>query len=94
MALFYAVGHWNNYFDAMIIISNDLYTPLQLVLKDILIGLEAMTESGQGEPIAEQIELANQIKYASIIVSSLQVILIFPFIQKYFEKGFLVVTFK
>lgn len=94
MALFYAVGHWNNYFDAMIFISNDLYTPLQLVLKDILIGLEAMTESGQGESIAEQIELANQIKYASIIVSSLPVIIVFPFIQKYFEKGFLVGTFK
>jgi putative aldouronate transport system permease protein len=95
MVLFYAVGHWNSYFSALIFISNENYYPLQLVLKDILITTEVVSGSaGSADTILEQMRIANQIKYASIIVSSLPIILLYPFIQKFFDKGFLVGTFK
>lgn len=95
MILFYAVGHWNSYFNALIFISNEEFYPLQLVLKDILIATEVTSGSaGSAETILEQMRIANQIKYSSIIVSSLPIILLYPFLQKFFDKGFLVGTFK
>lgn len=95
MILFYAVGHWNGYFDALIFLSNDQFFPLQLVLRDILITAEVSSQSGgSAETIIEQAKIANQIKYSSIIVSSLPIILVYPFVQRFFEKGFLVGSFK
>ena len=95
MILFYAVGHWNNYMDALIFISDEKYYPLQLVLKNILISAESQSNSGaSSETIIEQLKIANQIKYSSIIVSSLPIIIIYPFIEKYFDQGVLVGSFK
>lgn len=95
MILFYAVGHWNSYFNALIFISSEKYYPLQLVLKDILITAEVVSGSaGSADTILEQARIANQLKYSSIIVSSLPIILFYPFVQKFFDKGFLVGTFK
>lgn len=93
MILFYAVGHWNSYFNALIFIQSENLYPLQLVLRDILIVAQG---SGTGDPqtILEQQRIANMIKYSSIIVSSLPIIVLYPFIQKFFEKGFLVGSFK
>ncbi len=95
MILFYAVGHWNNYIDALIFIANEKYFPLQLVLKNILVTVETNSSAGgSSETIIEQIKLANQIKYSSIIVSSLPIIILYPFIEKHFDQGFLVGSFK
>lgn len=95
MVLFYAVGHWNSYFDALIFLSNENLYPLQLVLKDILITAEVTSQSGgNAETIIEQAKIANQIKYSSIIVSSLPIICLYPIVQKFFNKGFLVGSFK
>lgn len=95
MILFYAVGHWNNYMDALIFISDEQYYPLQLVLKNILISAESQSNSGaSSETIIEQLKIANQIKYSSIIVSSLPIIIVYPFIEKYFDQGVLVGSFK
>ena len=95
MILFYAVGHWNNYVDALIFISNEQYFPLQLVLKNLLISAEAQSNSGaDSSTIIEQLRIANQIKYSSIVVSSLPIIIIYPFIEKYFDQGILVGSFK
>ena len=95
MILFYAVGHWNNYVDALIFISDEKYFPLQLVLKNLLISAEAQSNSGaSSETILEQLRIANQIKYSSIVVSSLPIIIIYPFIEKYFDQGILVGSFK
>lgn len=93
MVLFYAVGHWNSYFNALIFIQSENYFPLQLVLRDILIVAQG---SGTGDPatILEQQRIANMIKYSSIIVSSVPIIILYPFIQKFFEKGFLIGSFK
>ena len=95
MILFYAVGHWNSYIDALIFIKKEQFYPLQLVLRNILIVAESQSQSGaSAETITEQLRIANQIKYSSIIVSSLPIIIIYPFIEKYFDQGFLVGSFK
>ncbi len=95
MILFYAVGHWNNYVDALIFITNEKYFPLQLVLKNILVSAESQSQGGgSSETIIEQLRIANQIKYSSIIVSSLPIIIIYPFIEKHFDQGILVGSFK
>ena len=94
MILFYAVGHWNNYMDALIFISKEEYFPLQLVLKNIFEAAEESLSAGGAGTILEQQRIANQIKYSSIIVSSLPVIILYPFIEKYFDQGFLVGSFK
>lgn len=95
MILFYAVGHWNSYFDGLIFLTDENLYPLQLVLKDILISAEAIgSGAGNADTILEQAKIANQIKYTSIIISSLPMIILYPFVQKHFEKGFLVGSFK
>jgi putative aldouronate transport system permease protein len=95
MVLFYAVGHWNAYFDALIFIRSDHLYPLQLVLRDILVVGDMQTGGiGDAQAIYERLRLANQIKYGVIIVSSLPIILFYPFVQKFFKKGFLVGSFK
>ena len=94
MILFYAVGHWNSYFNALIFIHSENLYPLQLVLRDILIIAEGVTGTGDPQTILEQQRIANMIKYSSIIVSSLPIIILYPFIQRFFEKGFLIGSFK
>lgn len=93
MALYYAVGQWNSYFNAMIFLQDETLYPLQLVLKEILIASES-TMGGSGETILEQYRLANQIKYVSVIVSSAPVILLYPFVQKYFAHGVMIGSLK
>lgn len=95
MVLFYAVAHWNNYFSALIFLSEQKYFPLQLVLREILI----MTESAGGSAgaagtILEQAKLANSIKYSSIIVSTLPILVLYPFVSKFFEKGVMIGALK
>ena len=93
MALYYAVGQWNSYFNAMIFLQNENLFPLQLVLKEILIASESTT-GGSGETILEQYRTANQIKYVSVIVSSAPVICLYPFVQKYFAQGAMIGSLK
>lgn len=93
MALYYAVGQWNSYFNAMIFLNDEKKYPLQLVLREILIASETTT-GGSGETILEQYRLANQLKYVSVIVSSLPVILLYPFVQKYFAQGVMIGALK
>lgn len=94
MVLFYAVGHWNAYFNALIFLQTEEYFPLQLILREILIVTETTIGTGDLHTILEKQKMANQLKYSSIIVSTLPIILFYPFIQKFFKKGFLVGSFK
>ena len=93
MALYYAIGQWNSYFNAMIFLQDENLYPLQLVLKEILIASES-TVGGSGETILEQYRLANQIKYVSVIVSSVPVLLLYPFVQKHFNQGVMIGSLK
>ena len=94
-ALFYAVGHWNGYFDALIYLTDpDLY-PLQLVLRSILVQNETnlrMTGDIQTSLLREN--LADLLKYALIVVSSVPLLIAFPFVQKHFVKGALIGSLK
>jgi len=93
VVLFYAVAHWNAYFQALIYIqSRDLY-PLQLVLREILItsNVESMTTSVSS---GDRFEIGQTIKYATIVVATLPILLIYPFLQRYFVKGALLGAIK
>ncbi len=95
MALFYAMGHWNNYFSALIYLDNRELHPLQLIIRDLLIQNQIGFEMGSNiTGIAERARLAEQMKYGVIIISSLPMMLIYPFIQKYFEKGIMIGSLK
>lgn len=89
MVLFYAVGHWNNYIDAFIFDINRNFYPLQAVLKELL---EAT--SGEGDVVLEQMRMATQIKFTSIIVATVPILVVYPMIEKHFGQGVLVGTFK
>ena len=93
MALYYAVGQWNSYFNGMIFLQDPNKYPLQLVLKEILIASES-TVGGSGETILQQFRLANLLKYVSVIVSSLPVLCLYPLVQKYFAQGVMIGSLK
>lgn len=99
MALFFGVGHWNSYFSAMIYLSNEKLYPLQLILREILVQSEFSAQmlligSNDSKALAEELKAAELTKYALIIVSTLPVMLAYPFIQKYFVKGVMVGAIK
>lgn len=90
ITLYYAVGHWNDFFTALLYLNKDEYQPLQTILRNILISNQAMAgTTGAGEGAFAQ-EYADQIKFAVIIVSTVPVLCIYPFIQKYFERGVMI----
>ncbi len=88
LALWQFVGMWNSYFDAMIYLNDAAKQPLQLVLRSILI--QNQPESGMisdMQSTAERAQLAELLKYATIIISSLPLLVMYPFFQKYFDAG-------
>ncbi|NGP43856.1 carbohydrate ABC transporter permease [Bacillaceae bacterium SIJ1] len=98
MALFHGVGLWNQYFNALIYLSDENMFPLQLILRQILIvnevGQEGAMEVGQLQSLVDQVKTASLIKYAVMIVSSLPLLLIYPFLQRFFVKGVLIGSVK
>ncbi|WP_407267945.1 carbohydrate ABC transporter permease [Radiobacillus sp. PE A8.2] len=97
MALFYGVGHWNQYFNALIYLSDrDLY-PLQLILREILVLNQMSTElmnTADPESLIEQMRVANIIKYAVMIVSAAPLLIVYPFLQRFFLKGVMIGSIK
>lgn len=88
LALWQFVAMWNSYFDAMIYLNDSAKQPLQLVLRSILI--QNQPESGMiadMQSTAERAQLAELLKYATIIISSLPLLVMYPFFQKYFDAG-------
>ena len=102
MALFYGVGHWNQFFQALIYINKPERFPLQLVLRNLLLqGNNAMTNLISGglsaenaKYVAEMMQRAEILKYAVIIVSTVPVLIVYPFLQKYFVKGIIAGSLK
>lgn len=95
LALWQFVAMWNSYFDAMIYLNDTAKQPLQLVLRSILI--QSQPESGMIADIqstAERAQLAELLKYATIIISSLPLIVMYPFFQKYFDSGIMAGSIK
>jgi putative aldouronate transport system permease protein len=99
MALFYGVGHWNQYFSALIYLSNRELYPLQLFLREILvqqeISAQMLTTGSDLEMVmSEQTRIAELIKYAVMIIAALPLLLVFPFVQKHFVQGVMIGSLK
>ncbi|MCC8100935.1 MAG: carbohydrate ABC transporter permease [Clostridiales bacterium] len=88
--LYYAVYHWNDYFTALMYNSNSNYEPLQMVLRRILLLNEAFSSGNGGVQGGYAQSSADQVKYAVIIVSTVPILCVYPFVQKYFEQGVMV----
>ena len=87
MVLYYSVGHWNSWFDAVLFMRDRSQFPLQLILREVLINSENKNmTAGQGDYEG----LSETIKYAVIVVATVPILLIYPFLQKYFVKGTMV----
>ncbi|NMO97598.1 carbohydrate ABC transporter permease [Paenibacillus lemnae] len=93
LALVYAVAQWNAYFDALIYLKSQSLFPLQLILRSILIMGNA-TGTIDASEMARRTELVNLMKYSLIVVASLPVIAIYPFVQRYFVQGMLIGSVK
>lgn len=91
VGLYYAVGHWNNYFDALIYLRSRNRQSLQLVLRDIL--LANQVNSGDGS-YSESSKLGVTIKYSVIVVSCIPMMIAYPFVQKFFVKGVMIGALK
>lgn len=103
MVLYYGIAHWNNYFSAMIYLKDRTKFPLQLFLREILVNsqlLSALTENAQGysqqeiEQLMKLAENATLVKFCVIVVSALPLMLIYPKLQKHFEKGVMIGSVK
>ncbi|HNX62357.1 MAG TPA: carbohydrate ABC transporter permease [Candidatus Limiplasma sp.] len=91
ISLYCAVGIWNSYFDAFIYISKKELFPLQVVLRNILILNQVdMTTVADLRDMASRQGMSNLLKYAVIVVSSVPLLLLYPFVQKYFVKGIMI----
>lgn len=102
MALYYAVGRWNEYFRALIYISSDKYQPLQMVLRNILLMNQeslaaidsAVMDADEIEAAARLAYMAEGMKYALIFIASAPMLIAYPFVQKYFVKGVMIGSLK
>mgnify|MGYP000198323672 CR=1 FL=1 len=99
MIIFYGVMHWNEYFSALVYISDQKLKPLQLILRDILITSTSRVSSMMSGGAAntgemDRIRTAESIKYAVAVVSTVPVLCLYPFLQKHFSKGVMIGAIK
>ncbi len=95
LVMFYAVGHWNSYFGPMIYLADKQLYPLQIVLRNILVQNQFDSQMMMDVASMEQQKgLAELIKYAVIVISSLPMLILYPFIQKHFVKGVMIGAIK
>lgn len=100
MALYYGVSHWNSYFSALIYVTDRSKIPLQLVLREILIEQQMKATMMQAGGFVDellldaQVRLASLVRFSVIIVSSLPVLIVYPFLQKYFNQGVMIGSIK
>ncbi len=95
MILFYAISHWNTFFNALIYLESEAKYPLQIILRNILI--QNQPNANMMDDVAGLIErqkAAELIKYGVIVVASVPVLILYPFIQKYFVTGIMVGSIK
>ena len=95
MVLFYAVQHWNSWFNAMIFLQDRSKYPLQLFLREILLSgsMTDIAAGSTGEDVNNVLTM-NMLKYCTIVVSTLPILCIYPFLQKYFAKGVMIGSVK
>lgn len=89
LVLYYGVSHWNSWFNALIYIRTRSKYPLQLILREMIIENTAATASGAGA-LDDDVLIEKTIKYAAIVVATAPILVLYPFLQKYFVKGIMV----
>jgi multiple sugar transport system permease protein/putative aldouronate transport system permease protein len=92
--LFYAVGHWNSFMNAVMYLYDPTKFPLQIVLRSILINTTIDTEMLDYIELAMRVKMMDLIKYAVIVVASAPLMILYPFIQKYFIRGVMIGSLK
>ncbi|WP_211184555.1 carbohydrate ABC transporter permease [Paenibacillus lemnae] len=93
MSMFYAVGHWNSFFSAMIYLDEKSKYPLQIILRNMVVMGEMSNQTQELGGVYAAVTATN-IKYAVIIIAVLPIIMVYPFIQKYFVKGMMIGSLK
>jgi putative aldouronate transport system permease protein len=96
ITLFYSMGHWNSYFQALIYLTNRKLWPLQMVLREILVQgqMDSMMQVAVDEGYAERMIIREGLKYSTVVVASLPLLLVYPFLQRFFKEGILVGALK
>ena len=95
ISLFYAVDHWNQYFSALLYLNEPNLYPLQLVLREILVRSQMSADfMGETADSAKILGLAELLKYCLIVVSTLPMMVIYPFVQRFFVKGVMIGALK
>jgi ABC-type glycerol-3-phosphate transport system permease component len=97
MGLFYGVGHWNSYFNAMLYLNDISMRPLQMVLRDILVMNNfdiTMLQNVNFENLVAKEGVAELLKYSVIVVACIPVMIAYPFVQKFFIKGVMIGSIK
>ena len=90
LIIFYAVGHWNEYFNPMIYLKSRELKPIQLYLRDILVANQQATTSTGGSTGAERQYLFEALKFSTIVITTLPITVIYPFFQKHFVQGVMI----
>ncbi|WP_410511465.1 carbohydrate ABC transporter permease [Paenibacillus sp. BR2-3] len=90
LGLWIAVGYWNSYFNALIYLKNPNLYPLQLILRNILITNQMQSSMGSGEAAQIALRLANIMRYSVIIIATVPIMCVYPFVQKYFNQGVMI----
>ncbi|WMJ89750.1 carbohydrate ABC transporter permease [Anaerocolumna sp. MB42-C2] len=94
LVLYYAVDQWNSYFNALIYLNNEKLYPLQIILRNILLLGQTEQLGTNAVGMGEKIKMAEGIKYSVIIISSVPILMVYPFVQKYFVKGVMIGSIK
>jgi len=94
IVLFNAVAQWNSYFKALIYLSSEELQPLQIILRRILIENQSSEMMGDLNSAQEKAKQAELVKYGLVIVASLPMLVLYPFLQKYFVKGMMIGSVK
>jgi putative aldouronate transport system permease protein len=94
IGLWTAVGIWNSWFNALIYIQDESLQPLQLFLRRILISNQSLLGAATGDMAAELRRLSDMMKYASIVISTIPIMCLYPFLQKYFNQGVMIGAIK
>ena len=94
IALYIAVAQWNSYFNALVYIRSENLKPLQLVVRNILITNQSLVGAGDGLAAQEAMRLSNLMKYAVIIITTVPIMCVYPYVQKYFSQGVMIGAIK
>lgn len=95
LTLYYAVGHWNAYFNAFLYLNNRDLMPLQIILREVLLSTQISADAiVDGDTAAALAGMSDLLKYSLIVVASAPILCLYPFLQKYFVKGVMIGSLK